>query len=170
MDFIYKKCNKCGLILSICNFNKHTATKDGFRNSCIECRRLENLSYRKLNPEKTRQRQKTLDKRKRLSQTYNISRNARHSLRRARKNNATPKWLSEKDKELIVELYLICSMFKIYTGQSYHVDHIVPLVNDNVCGLHIPSNLRILLEKDNLSKNNTFDENLGIDFSASVYC
>lgn len=95
--------------------------------------------------------------------------NALYALRRARKNNATPSWLTKEDRELIVELYTICQMFKLYTGNEYHVDHIIPLINKNVCGLHIPSNLRVVPAFDNLSKNNKFDESFGIDYSAEAY-
>ena len=95
--------------------------------------------------------------------------NAFCALRRANKKNATPPWLTLQDKEKILELYTICRMFKLYTGQDYHVDHIVPLLNKDVCGLHIPCNLRIITAFENLSKNNKFDETLGIDYSSIAY-
>ena len=40
------------------------------------------------------------------------------------------------------------------TGVAWHVDHIIPLKGKNVCGLHIWSNLAVILKHVNLSKGN----------------
>ena len=67
-------------------------------------------------------------------------------LRQANKINATPKWAN---LEKIKEIYL-------NRPEGYHVDHIVPLVNKNVCGLHVENNLQYLTAKENIKKGNKF--------------
>jgi len=77
------------------------------------------------------------------------------SKRNAKKHQATPRW-AELDQ--IEELYAEAARLSQETGESYHVDHIVPLQSDVVCGLHCLDNLQILTAEDNLSKNNKFEE------------
>lgn len=78
--------------------------------------------------------------------------------RRAKKLNATPEWLSEEQKDFIKSLYFFCNSVSGVVGKRYHVDHIVPLTNKKVCGLHVPWNLQVIPAKDNLEKSNKFDD------------
>lgn len=63
--------------------------------------------------------------------------NAATSLYRAIKKTAQPAKLSFDEKQAITEFYKKCP-------EGYHVDHIVPLQNDLVCGLHVLANLQYL--------------------------
>lgn len=75
---------------------------------------------------------------------------------RAKRKAACPPWLCKEDKKLITEFYKIRNQLTAETGVTHHVDHIIPLQHNNVCGLHVPWNLQILTAEDNLSKSNNF--------------
>lgn len=79
------------------------------------------------------------------------------SNRKAQTLLATPRWLSEEQKSKIEDFYWLARDLKLITGESYHVDHIVPLKGRNVCGLHAPWNLRVIPSDLNLKKSATFD-------------
>jgi len=76
--------------------------------------------------------------------------------RRRKHREATPKWLTKKEKSEIRELYKIAITMSKTTGEQYVVDHIVPLRGEGVCGLHVPWNLRVITQEENLKKSNKF--------------
>lgn len=73
--------------------------------------------------------------------------------RRAKRKEAIPSWAN---LEKIAEIYRLAKIEQEIKGEKIHVDHVVPLVSDFVCGLHCESNLQILPAKHNLSKNNKY--------------
>ena len=75
--------------------------------------------------------------------------NAATSSRRKRVQQSTPKWLTKEQKKQIRLIYEQSSI-------DTHVDHIVPLKGENVCGLHVPWNLQLLSAEENIRKNNNY--------------
>ena len=74
--------------------------------------------------------------------------------RRRKHREASPKWLRPAQKAAIRELYKIAITMTKTTGEQYVVDHIVPLRGESVCGLHVPWNLRVITQDENLQKSN----------------
>ena len=79
---------------------------------------------------------------------------ADNKVRRRKHREATPPWLSRKQKSEIRQLYQIAITMTQTTGEQYVVDHIVPLRSDVVCGLHVPWNLRVITRDENARKSN----------------
>ncbi len=78
--------------------------------------------------------------------------------RRRKHREATPAWLTRTQKAQIRHIYQIAITMSKTTGKQYVVDHIYPLRSEAVCGLHVPWNLRILTQEDNLRKSNTLPD------------
>lgn len=76
------------------------------------------------------------------------------SLRRRRFRLATPKWLSAEQKLEIRLKYRLAIELSRRTGVRHAVDHIVPLQGEAVCGLHVPWNLEVITQEENLKKYN----------------
>lgn len=75
---------------------------------------------------------------------------------RAIKTNTIPAW-AEWDK--IEAIYAECAQLAKETGINYHVDHIIPQNGENVSGLHVHTNLRIITATENMKKRNkVFDD------------
>jgi len=68
---------------------------------------------------------------------------------------ATPLWA---DRRAIGSIYRECRSRTRDTGVAHHVDHIVPLQGNIVCGLHVHWNLQILTASENCAKSNRLYE------------
>lgn len=76
------------------------------------------------------------------------------SVRRHRTRQATPKWLSAEQKQQIFDIYMKTSKMRSESGEKYEVDHIIPILGETVCGLHVPWNLQPLTQTENRRKSN----------------
>lgn len=71
--------------------------------------------------------------------------------RQAAKVKATPRWANRFFME---EAYHLARMRTDMLGFPWDVDHIVPLKNPIVCGLHVAHNLQVIPELENIKKGN----------------
>ncbi len=167
-------CTECKEVKSFSEFYSHKSYKDGYQKKCKICIKkyyIDNrnkilarqIKYRienkeKVTTQKAKYRKANKKKIAKYDAEYGVTNrdkiNAKHSKYRATRLRATPDWLTSQQLEQITEMYICAQMFKLYTGQEYHVDHIVPLQGKNVCGLHVPWNLQVIPASENLSKGN----------------
>lgn len=76
-----------------------------------------------------------------------------------RRARATPRWLTYEQRMEMRSLYKSAAgTKKRKNGKAMSVDHIVPLSGCNVCGLHVPWNLRLIPLSENQRKNNLHQE------------
>lgn len=109
--------------------------------------------YAKKNPEKVAEYKKKWAEKNKVYVALNL-------MKRSEKlKKATPLWSdTERIKTKIKERIYMSRI----TGLKYHVDHRIPLQGENVCGLHIAANLRVVLARDNLTKSNKLQNTLGL--------
>jgi 5-methylcytosine-specific restriction endonuclease McrA len=66
----------------------------------------------------------------------------------------TPTWLSKEQFKEIQQFYIDAIYLTNYTKVNFEVDHIIPLKGKLVSGLHVPWNLQLLTEEENIKKSN----------------
>lgn len=139
----------------------HVAKRQTVNGRCSECnkedqRKAYNTQAYK---EKVAIRRSVINETSKKYRTNNKGKiNALTAMRYAAKKQRTPKWLSEEDKLRIRCFYQLAAMRNRCDDKKWDVDHIVPLLGDVVCGLHVPWNLRVIPKIDNIKKGNRFHE------------
>lgn len=169
-----KTCTKCGCTKPLSDFHKQPNSPDGIKSICKLCCAIRAREYRIRTADKAKayraankQRQSDANKRwrevvpgrnaQKCAEYY-----AKHkatwpskvAVRKASKLQATPQWV---DTALIKFLYATRRYMTEATGFTWHVDHLVPLQNSLVCGLHVHFNLRVVPQEFNLHKGNRYD-------------
>lgn len=77
--------------------------------------------------------------------------------RRARIRLAIPSWFTTVDSDKYKDLVRERNHLSKLHNEPYHIDHIIPLLGKDVCGLHCIDNWQILRGIDNLRKGIKYD-------------
>ena len=118
------------------------------------------LEWQRNNSDKVNERNRNYRETRRekfnaINKTWRVKNHAyilyKNALRKKHIKLATPAWANF---DLIRKMYIKAVEKTKETGVHYHVDHIVPLRGENVCGLHVENNLRVITAKENLMKGN----------------
>lgn len=177
-----KVCSKCGVEKALTEFSKRAKASDGHSSYCKQCAKAmdakhyaknkdhiikKNTAYAKANREqsnssKRKWRAKNPEKqnasiracKEAKPELYKAISNNAKARRRAAKIQATPEWA---DNKAISAIYKEAQRLQDALGIPMHVDHIVPLRGDLVCGLHVETNLQVIPAPLNLRKSNKFE-------------
>lgn len=176
-----KTCGRCAVDKPLESFSRDKTKADGLRTTCKVCKKETDRLYAKKKSSEISQKRKeryrkNKDKEYSKQEEYRKSnpdvikacaaryrrknkgaKNASTRLRQARKLKATPTWLSQKHLDDMKNIYRVSSKISSVTGKPHHVDHVVPLRGENVCGLHVPWNLAILPARMNEAKGNAYN-------------
>ena len=170
-----KVCARCGVVKDATDFRKDSRYADGLGSWCIECHRERNSEWARENRKRLTEKsaayraqhreaarasnrkckQANRDRYASNHQAWAASnkdkRRATWAAHKAAKLRATPKWA---DFSAIANVYRLAAEAEKLTGVRMHVDHIVPLQHQLVCGLHVAENLQILPGAFNEAKRN----------------
>lgn len=159
LDQSVKACTKCRRFKRHDEFNREKQRKDGRSSSCKQCEQQRCTKYRQKNRhvwrrhyQRNAKAYKDRSKQRRINHPEEKLVNEQN--RRAAKKQALPSWA--KSKAIQAEFKRIAQhkqWLDEVANRSHHIDHILPLQNDFVCGLHVPWNLIVLSSEDNISKN-----------------
>lgn len=140
-----KQCPRCESLLRYSYFDLDKSSSYGVASICKACTSTKNAKFYEEN--KNRYHIPYI-------REHRAEYTARNALRKARKLEATPSWAN---LSLIKDIYA--------NADGMHVDHIIPLQGELVCGLHVENNLQYLTPEENMKKSNKLLE----EFTSSNY-
>lgn len=155
---VIRICKTCNESKPLPLFSKLAVGKLGYRHKCLVCHNKDKQEWTEKNKEKRnlssrkyywKNRDYYLEANKKWLNDNREQARSQVNARRKRLKQATPPWL---DISILIPIYKEAQKLQL------EVDHIVPINNPSVCGLHVPWNLQLLSHEYNLAKGNRFNE------------
>ena len=156
-----KACRTCKVSKAISEYHLNPGMVDGHRNDCKECKnKFAATHYKKtigvaveLRGLKRRRNGEGLDPIK--ASLMGIRRNHK---RKALELNANPGWRSDFDTFVLNEAAELCVLRRATTGFKWSIDHTIPLMHKEACGLHWHKNFEVVPHVWNcIKRNHNFD-------------
>lgn len=135
----YKYCPKCNLCKDLHLFGISSYNSTGVSLHCRQCSSARSQAFRDCNPELSKEHSRN------NYYSHKDSYIQRNISKKLHTKLATPSWAN---------LDIIKRVYDCAEGD--HVDHIIPLQGELVCGLHVENNLQYLSPEENMRKSNKF--------------
>jgi hypothetical protein len=144
-------CNKKCVICKTAETAKWLSDRPGYLNARVRAWHAANPDYSRQWADNNQDRMRAAELRWRTNNPVKSVHKANR--RRAAELRAIPGWC---DLEMVESVYSLAVAMTKTTGVKHHVDHIIPLRGETVCGLHVPENLQVIPAAQNLTKGNKF--------------
>ena len=151
----------------------HVAERNAKTGRCIECKRAHDRDVRAADPIPMRDRIKDWKEKNSERHAENRRKSVRIWVRRHPEKAAAlriARGRAEKraivawaDQEKIKIVYQLRNDLNRLGQDKWHVDHIVPLKSEIVCGLHNEFNIQVIRASDNNKKSNKFWPDMPLD-------
>ena len=144
----------------------HVSERRAKTGECLACRAKYLSLWQKRNPEKIKQYnftnyskdpKKVVEHVKRWAKKNPAKILARTRAHRIKTKMRFPKWLTADDLWMMEQTYELAALRTKVLGFPWQVDHILPLHGKLVSGLHVPYNLQVIPQADNVRKSNKFN-------------
>ncbi len=141
-DIPERPCVDCEIIYKPINHNAR------YCSSCKTVREKAHVTrWHKNNRERLLEKKRKHYYENRDTPEFKANKAASQKLREQKKRDAVPAWYDSDEVKYI---------YSLATERNLHVDHIVPLNHELVCGLHVQDNLRCIPAELNRHKGNRY--------------